>query len=78
MPKIRRQNLPQQLMDHLGDRIFNLDVVVKEEHWIGDGFYPWLEDLFLTRRDFLSRCGLGFGMLSLANLLGPQSLAATA
>src|SRR5881396_1435600 len=39
---------------------------------------PRLEDLFLTRRDFLSRCGLGFGMLSLANLLGPQALAATA
>src|SRR2546428_726464 len=37
---------------------------------------PRLEDLFLTRRDFLSRCGLGFGMLSLANLLGPQALAA--
>ena len=39
---------------------------------------PRLEDLFLTRRDFLCRCGLGFGMLSLANLLGPQALAATA
>src|SRR5881396_3379730 len=39
---------------------------------------PRLEDLFLTRRDFLSRCGLGFGMLSLANLLGPQALAAAA
>jgi hypothetical protein len=33
-----------------------------------------LEDRFLTRRDFLSRCGLGFGMLSLASLLGPQVL----
>src|SRR6266403_545991 len=39
---------------------------------------PRLEDLFLTRRDFLCRCGLGFGMLSLANLLGPQALGATA
>src|SRR6266567_8346614 len=39
---------------------------------------PKLEDRFLTRRDFLCRCGLGFGMLSLANLLGPQALAATA
>jgi hypothetical protein len=38
---------------------------------------PRLEDLFLTRRDFLSRCGLGFGMLGLANLLGPQLRAAT-
>ena len=35
---------------------------------------PRLEDLFLTRRDFLRRCGLGFGMLGLANLWGPQQL----
>src|SRR5215469_14887419 len=32
---------------------------------------PRWEDRFLTRRDFLSRCGLGFGMLGLANLLAP-------
>src|SRR3954470_22469549 len=31
---------------------------------------PRLADRFLTRRDFLSRCGMGFGMLSLINLLG--------
>src|SRR6266403_1667147 len=37
---------------------------------------PRLSDLFLTRRDFLHRCGLGFGMLGLANLIGPQGLAA--
>ena len=37
---------------------------------------PRLSDLFLTRRDFLQRCGLGFGMLGLANLLGPQGLMA--
>src|SRR5438552_11957554 len=30
---------------------------------------PKLEDLFLTRRDFLTRCGLGFGMLGLAALV---------
>src|SRR5215475_11400898 len=36
-----------------------------------------LADLFLTRRDFLHRCGLGFGMLSLANLLAPRALSAT-
>src|SRR5437870_13527864 len=36
---------------------------------------PRLEDRFLTRRDFLCRCGLGFGMLGLANL-APQALAA--
>src|SRR6478672_10209605 len=35
-----------------------------------------LQDRFLTRRDFLNRCGIGFGMLGLANLLGPQTLAA--
>jgi hypothetical protein len=33
---------------------------------------PRLEDRFLTRRDFLRRSGLGFGMLGLANLLGSQ------
>src|SRR5436189_3808542 len=32
---------------------------------------PRLEDLFLTRRDFLRRCGIGFGMLGLAGL-APQ------
>ncbi len=35
-----------------------------------------LEDRFLTRRDFLGRCGIGFGMLGLAQLLGPQALRA--
>jgi hypothetical protein len=37
---------------------------------------PRLTDRFLTRRDFLNRCGMGFGMLGLANLLGPQFLGA--
>ena len=37
---------------------------------------PRLADHFLTRRDFLSRCGMGFGMLGLADLLGPQMLGA--
>src|SRR5947207_8364954 len=32
---------------------------------------PRWEDRFLTRRDFLSRCGLGFGIVGLANLLTP-------
>ncbi|HZR19704.1 MAG TPA: DUF1501 domain-containing protein [Verrucomicrobiae bacterium] len=36
------------------------------------------QDLFLTRRDFLSRCGLGLGMIGLANLLGPQLLETSA
>ncbi len=35
---------------------------------------PW-EHRFLTRRDFLNRCGLGFGMLGLANLMGGEVLA---
>src|SRR5438477_12941332 len=35
-----------------------------------------LEDRFLTRRDFLGRSGLGFGMLGLAAVLGPEILAA--
>src|SRR5215467_14039955 len=33
---------------------------------------PDLADRFLTRRDFLTRCGLGFGMLGLANILAPH------
>lgn len=37
---------------------------------------PRLEDHFLTRRDFLHRCGIGFGALSLASLLGPEVLGA--
>src|SRR5256884_6813113 len=37
---------------------------------------PRLADRFLTRRDFLGRCGMGFGMVGLANLLGPQTLSA--
>jgi hypothetical protein len=37
---------------------------------------PKLEDRFLTRRDFLGRCGMGFGMLGLANLLAPDVLTA--
>src|SRR5205809_592238 len=30
---------------------------------------PRLEDAFLTRRDFLCRCGLGLGAVALANLM---------
>src|SRR5262245_7721946 len=37
---------------------------------------PRLEDSFLTRRDFLGRCGMGFGMIGLANILAPQPLSA--
>src|SRR5438552_10453965 len=43
-----------------------------------NGHHPFrLHDRFLPRRDFLRRCGVGFGMLGLANLLGPQTLGAT-
>jgi hypothetical protein len=35
---------------------------------------PRLEDRFLTRRDFLCKCGMGLGMVSLANLLAPEML----
>src|ERR1022692_2464930 len=35
-----------------------------------------LADHFLTRRDFLARCGMGLGLLGLANLVGPQILGA--
>src|SRR5262245_19496740 len=31
---------------------------------------PRLEDVFLTRRDFLGRCGMGLGATALASLLG--------
>ncbi len=39
---------------------------------------PRLEDLFLTRRDFLTRCGMGFGALGLMGVLGPQAFHAGA
>ncbi len=37
---------------------------------------PRLEDFFQTRREFLSRCGLGMGALGLAGLLSPDLFAA--
>src|SRR5436190_8708452 len=39
---------------------------------------PKLEDRFVTRREFLGRCGLGFGMVSLSTLLAPQLAAQAA
>jgi hypothetical protein len=36
-----------------------------------------LEDCFFTRRKFLSRCGMGFGALSLAGLLGQRLFEST-
>src|SRR5215468_4521001 len=39
---------------------------------------PRLEDLFITRRQFLQRAGMGFGMLGLATLLGEDLLNSTA
>ena len=35
---------------------------------------PRIEDYFLTRRDFLSRCGMGLGGLSLASIMGAAGL----
>src|SRR5690349_11160131 len=35
---------------------------------------PRLNDLFLTRRKFLTRCGMGMGAVSLAALFGETSL----
>ena len=37
---------------------------------------PRLEDYFLTRRDFLQRCGVGFGALGLAAMTGTNAFAA--
>ena len=37
---------------------------------------PRIEDLFLTRREWLQRCGLGFGALGLSTLLEPAGMAA--
>ncbi|PWU16753.1 MAG: DUF1501 domain-containing protein [Verrucomicrobia bacterium] len=39
---------------------------------------PRLDDLFVTRRQFLQRAGMGFGMLGLAALLGEEFLSSTA
>jgi len=39
---------------------------------------PRLQDAFLTRRNFLCRCGMGMGALSLAGLLGETGLLSTA
>src|SRR5688572_21565922 len=35
---------------------------------------PRLEDYFLTRRDFLRRCGMGMGTLGLATLMGATGM----
>jgi hypothetical protein len=39
---------------------------------------PRLEDHFLTRREFLLRCGIGFGALGFAAMVGPNAFADTA
>src|SRR6185369_17077750 len=38
---------------------------------------PRLEGLFITRRQFLQRTGMGFGLLGLATLLGEEWLSST-
>ncbi len=47
-----------------------------EDHARCTGFSTNLEDYFLTRRQMLSRMGMGVGALSLAGLLDPRDLAA--
>src|SRR5258706_10028627 len=37
-----------------------------------------LDDHFLTRRDFLCRCGMGMGAVALANLMGEVGLLSSA
>ena len=39
---------------------------------------PQLDDLFLTRREFLCRCGMGMGALSLASFFGGVEAVSTA
>src|SRR5256885_3287702 len=38
---------------------------------------PRLEDAFLTRRDFLCKCGMGMGALGFASLMGQTGLLPT-
>src|SRR5215467_8422696 len=40
--------------------------------------FPTVEDLFITRRQFLQRAGMGFGMLGLATLLGEELMGSRA
>lgn len=40
--------------------------------------FPRVEDRFITRRQFLQRAGMGFGMLGLATLLGEELLGSSA
>src|SRR5882672_1714506 len=39
---------------------------------------PSLKDLFVTRRSFLTRCGMGMGAMSLAALFGETGLVPSA
>ena len=39
---------------------------------------PRIEDLFVTRRQFLQRTGMGLGLLGLATLLGEESFQSSA
>ena len=54
------------------DTVMTGDNKYIREHW------PRLEDRFITRRQFLQRAGMGFGMLGLAALLGEELLGSTA
>jgi len=62
MPKIRRQNLPQQLMDHLGDRVRLREISAKDlmalRDWLDSNPEVPVGDWFRTFENFFV-CGKG-------------------
>ena len=62
MPKIRRQNLPQQLMDHLADRVrlrqISADDLIALRDWLDSNPEAPLGDWFKTFGNF-TICGKG-------------------
>ncbi len=62
MPKIRRQNLPQQLIDHLGDRVRLREISAKDlialRDWLDSNPEVPVGDWFKTFENFFV-CGKG-------------------
>jgi len=62
MPKIRRQDLPQQLMDHLADRVglrqISSDDLIALRDWLDSNPEVPLGDWFKTFENF-AICGKG-------------------
>ena len=62
MPKIRRQNLPQRLMDHLADRVrlrqISADDLIALRDWLDRSPEVPVEDWFKRFENF-SLCGKG-------------------